>query len=59
MGKKNVVFTKDGLKVGVKSVETENYVDKTQSVLVKAWTLGKEKEEADAPLKKTKSWKRK
>jgi hypothetical protein len=39
MGNKNVVFTKDGVKVGVKHVENEKYVDKTQSVLVKAWEL--------------------
>lgn len=39
MGKKNVVFTKDGLRVGVKQVENEAYVDKTQSWLVKAWNL--------------------
>ncbi|KAI6751338.1 hypothetical protein HG531_006034 [Fusarium graminearum] len=40
MGKKNVVFTKDGVKVGVKQVKTENYVDATQSWFVKAWNLG-------------------
>jgi hypothetical protein len=36
---KNVVFTKDGMKVGVKDVNTESYVDTTQSFLVKAWNL--------------------
>ncbi|KAI9787632.1 MAG: hypothetical protein M1839_000163 [Geoglossum umbratile] len=30
--KKNVLITKDGVKVGVKEVRTENYVDKTQSL---------------------------
>lgn len=30
MEKKNVVFTKDGMKVGVKEVKTEDYADKTQ-----------------------------
>lgn len=46
MGSKNVVFTKDGLKVGVKHVETEKYVDATQSWVVKAWNLsGSAKEE--------------
>ncbi|KAI8720329.1 hypothetical protein NCS52_00478000 [Fusarium sp. LHS14.1] len=40
MGKKNVVFTKDGVKVGVKQIKTENYVDATQSWVVKAWNLG-------------------
>jgi hypothetical protein len=39
MGKKNVVFTKEGLKVGVKHVENEKYVDTTQSYVVKAWNL--------------------
>lgn len=40
MGKKNVVFTKDGVKVGVKHMRDEKYVDKTQSYVVKAWNLG-------------------
>jgi len=39
MGTKNVVFTKDGVRVGVKHVETEAYVDRTQSWVVKAWNL--------------------
>jgi len=39
MEKKNVVFTKDGVKVAVKDVRNDDYVDKTQSVLVKAWNL--------------------
>jgi len=39
MGNKNVVFTKDGMRVGVKHVETEKYVDATQSWVVKAWNL--------------------
>jgi len=42
MGTKNVVFTKDGVRVGVKHVETEAYVDKTQSWVVKAWNLSGE-----------------
>lgn len=37
MEKKNVSFTKDGMRVGVKDVQNEEYVDRTQSVLVKAW----------------------
>lgn len=37
MQKKNVVFTKDGMKVGVKEVKNESYVDATQGFLVKAW----------------------
>lgn len=40
MEKKNVVFTKDGVRVGVKHVATEKYVDQTQSWVVKAWNLG-------------------
>jgi hypothetical protein len=36
---KNVVFTKDGMRVGVKEVKTESYVDSTQNMLVKAWNL--------------------
>jgi hypothetical protein len=39
MGKKNVVFTKDGVRVGVKQMQNEKYVDKTQSYVVKAWNL--------------------
>ncbi|KAJ4209503.1 hypothetical protein NW767_001412 [Fusarium falciforme] len=45
MGKKNVVFTKDGVKVGVKQIKTENYVDATQSWVVKAWNLGTTKDD--------------
>lgn len=40
MEKKNVVFTKDGVRVGIKHVATEKYVDQTQSWVVKAWNLG-------------------
>ncbi|KAI8965533.1 hypothetical protein F5Y11DRAFT_294161 [Daldinia sp. FL1419] len=40
LAKKNLVFTRDGLKVGVKYVEEEKYVDATQSWVVKAWNLG-------------------
>jgi len=39
MQSKNVVFTKDGMKVGVKELKTESYVDTTQGFLVKAWNL--------------------
>ncbi|KAK4216382.1 hypothetical protein QBC37DRAFT_371105 [Rhypophila decipiens] len=49
MGKKHVVFTKDGLKVGVKHVENEAYVDKTQSWFVKAWNLSGGAGAADSP----------
>ncbi|KAF4978406.1 hypothetical protein FZEAL_5197 [Fusarium zealandicum] len=47
MGKKNVVFTKDGVKVGVKQLKQENYVDATQNWVVKAWNLGTAKPPAD------------
>jgi hypothetical protein len=47
MGNKNVVFTKDGMKVGVKHMETENYVGKMQSYAVKAWNLGSETKELE------------
>ncbi|KAF2268554.1 hypothetical protein CC78DRAFT_529995 [Lojkania enalia] len=30
MEKKNVMFTKDGMKVGVKEVKAEDYADRTQ-----------------------------
>lgn len=48
MGKKNVVFTRDGVKVGVKQIKNERYVDKTQSWVVKAWNLGKGQEPEEA-----------
>jgi len=35
----NVQFGKDGLKISVKEMKNEDYVDKTQNVLVKAWNL--------------------
>ncbi|GAB7352613.1 hypothetical protein MBLNU459_g2990t2 [Dothideomycetes sp. NU459] len=37
MEKKNVSFSKDGMKVGVKEIKDEDYTDKTQSYFVKAW----------------------
>lgn len=39
MAKKNVVLTRDGVKVGVRHREQESYVDSTQSWFVKAWNL--------------------
>jgi hypothetical protein len=57
MQSKNVVLTKDGLKVGVKEVRTESYVDTTQSFLVKAWNLSTWPEwnkQAPAPANGTK-----
>ncbi|KAM7193764.1 hypothetical protein V8F20_008239, partial [Naviculisporaceae sp. PSN 640] len=58
MGKKHVVFTKDGVRVGVKHVENEAYVDKTQSWFVKAWNLAggsAEEEKADGKKQKKKN----
>ncbi|QDS71713.1 hypothetical protein FKW77_008535 [Venturia effusa] len=37
MEKKNIFIGKDGAKVGVKEVRSEDYEDKTQNVLVKTW----------------------
>jgi len=39
MEEKNVSFSKDGMRVGIKEKKTENYVDQTQSLLVKAWNF--------------------
>ncbi|KAG8163103.1 hypothetical protein KVR01_007581 [Diaporthe batatas] len=43
MGKKNVVWTKDGVKVGLKHVENEREVDATQRWVVNAWNLSSDK----------------
>lgn len=37
MEKKNVVFSKDGAKVGVKELTAEKYTDRTQKAFVKTW----------------------
>ncbi|KAJ5095546.1 hypothetical protein NUU61_004902 [Penicillium alfredii] len=37
MERKNVVFTKDGMKVEVKEIRDEEYKDRSQSVLVNMW----------------------
>ncbi|KAL8729171.1 MAG: hypothetical protein Q9166_004910 [cf. Caloplaca sp. 2 TL-2023] len=39
MEKKHVVLTKDGMRVGVREVGNEKYVDKTQNLFVRAWEL--------------------
>lgn len=39
MERRNVVFTKDGVRVGIRHVNTEKYVDQTQNWVVKAWSL--------------------
>jgi len=36
----HVVFSKDGVRVKVKNMENESYLDRTQSWFVKAWELG-------------------
>jgi hypothetical protein len=40
--KKNVVFTKDGLKLGVKEVSAETYADKTQRAFVNTWNAAQD-----------------
>ncbi|EAW21564.1 uncharacterized protein NFIA_067310 [Aspergillus fischeri NRRL 181] len=37
MEKKNVMLTRDGVKVGVKELSEEDYVDRSQSILVNIW----------------------
>ncbi|KAE8151002.1 hypothetical protein BDV25DRAFT_139253 [Aspergillus avenaceus] len=37
MEKKNVVWSRDGMKVGVKELKDEDYKDRSQSVLVNMW----------------------
>ncbi|KAI0431275.1 hypothetical protein F5Y09DRAFT_200056 [Xylaria sp. FL1042] len=49
---RNVVFTKDGVKVGVKHVENERYVDATQSWVVKAWNAGSNANSKQATTKR-------
>ncbi|KAL2142775.1 hypothetical protein VTI28DRAFT_728 [Corynascus sepedonium] len=36
----NVTFSKDGMRVNVKGMGAESYLDRTQSWVVKAWELG-------------------
>ncbi|KAH7325110.1 hypothetical protein B0I35DRAFT_476301 [Stachybotrys elegans] len=52
MNRHNVVFTKDGVRVGVKQMKNEKYVDATQSWVYKAWDLGSAAKEEDAKAKK-------
>ncbi|KAL5338654.1 hypothetical protein BJX70DRAFT_365792 [Aspergillus crustosus] len=37
MEKRNVMFSRDGMKVGVREVGEEEYVDRSQNVLVNIW----------------------
>lgn len=41
--KKNVVFTKDGAKVGVKEISAEKYADKTQRAFVNTWNAAQDR----------------
>jgi hypothetical protein len=43
MEKKNVVFTKDGAKVGVREVSAEEATDRTQRAFVKTWNAAHER----------------
>ncbi|KAF2012092.1 hypothetical protein BU24DRAFT_425929 [Aaosphaeria arxii CBS 175.79] len=40
--RKNVVFTKDGARVGVKEMSAEKYADKTQRAFVKTWNAAQD-----------------
>ncbi|KAK7976345.1 hypothetical protein PG989_014808 [Apiospora arundinis] len=55
MARKNVVFTKDGMRVGVKHVEQERYVDATQSWFVKAWNMAAPEPMTTSSAKKSSS----
>ncbi|KAL1988140.1 hypothetical protein VTN96DRAFT_670 [Rasamsonia emersonii] len=37
MEKKHVLFSRDGMKVGVKELKDEDYKDRSQSILVNIW----------------------
>ncbi|PLN74601.1 hypothetical protein BDW42DRAFT_198192 [Aspergillus taichungensis] len=50
MEKKNVMFSRDGLKVGVKELQDEEYKDRSQSVLVNMWN------HTSFPAYKSKLW---
>ncbi|KAI6245496.1 hypothetical protein HI914_06559 [Erysiphe necator] len=40
MQTKNVFFTREGIKVGIKELKNEKYVDLSQNFLVKTWNSG-------------------
>ncbi|KAK2763812.1 hypothetical protein FQN54_009430 [Arachnomyces sp. PD_36] len=50
MEKKNVMFSRDGMKVGVKELNDEEYKDRSQSVLVNVWN------QASFPAYKSRIW---
>ncbi|OAL44942.1 hypothetical protein IQ07DRAFT_648710 [Pyrenochaeta sp. DS3sAY3a] len=54
MEKKNVIFTKDGAKVGVKEVSAEAYADKTQRAFVKTWNAAQDGSPAPVSRSRTK-----
>ncbi|KAK3689983.1 hypothetical protein B0T22DRAFT_481165 [Podospora appendiculata] len=55
LSSKNVTFTKDGgVRVAVKDVRNEDYVDSTQRAFVKAWNLSGGSKEEGAQQKKKK-----
>lgn len=39
MSRRNINFSKEGMRVGVRNIGNESYVDKTQRWVVKAWEL--------------------
>ncbi|KAL2107458.1 hypothetical protein VUR80DRAFT_5179 [Thermomyces stellatus] len=39
MSRRNINFSKDGMRVGVRPIGNESYVDRTQRWVVKAWEL--------------------
>lgn len=47
MSRRNIAFSKEGVRVGVRSVGNENYVDKTQRWVVKAWELSGNADEGE------------
>ncbi|KAF9694869.1 hypothetical protein EKO04_006711 [Ascochyta lentis] len=51
MEKKNVVFTKDGAKVGVKEVSAEQYADKTQRAFVNTWNAAQDSPQAGSSVR--------
>lgn len=44
-----MVFTKDGAKVAVKEVKTEDYADRTQRAFVKTWNAAQGEAGAKKP----------
>lgn len=47
MSRRNINFSKEGMRVGVKDIGNESYVDKTQRWVVKAWELSGNAPEAE------------